>query len=783
MGTRIAAALIVLTSGSLSWAIFNAPIEAVPRPMPTVVRPAVPAAEATRSSDVESAAETVAEREAAPAPGSEPPVEAPVEPSVESKSAFDSPTLWEAKDAFAQKRYVAARALLQKSGLVDPPARFLAALSAYRDRQWQVAASEFEGLAPDYSVLADLCRTYAGRAHLEARAFTAATAVLSEVGADSPHFKDARIALARAWAGLDQHRKALAALEPFLAEESAQDASVRAWFLEWGSELALKARDVKRARRLQLELWSRYPTTSHARKIASKLPSHAVTPAARAVRADALADANRHADARKEAARVLRTHPFPNPAGCHARFVQGKILRKERRHAEAIASLEPVARRCRGADLRVRTLYVLGSSQSIVAPESGRRTYERLAREFPEHSFADDALYYAADLDVQLGEPKEALARLGTVTIEHPTSDFAPEAAFRIFWHHWRQGDLAAAESAASAFEALTRAEGLEAQRARARYWQARLLQKQGHTDQAVALFEDVWREHPATLYARWARQRWTDATPADAQTAPRAPAVTAKRAELGALASDPRFLAATELSRLGLSEGDALYLGIDFDAYPAESAVALFHLLQQAGQHSVAAQLPEAKLSSALYGPLDETSRPIWKVHRPDTFEELLGRAAAAANVPPHLFQALVRRESRFSPRARSGAGAIGLAQLMPVTARATARSLGFKLRSTEQLTQPALNARLGATYLGQLLRRFEAAELAVAAYNGGPTRVERWWAERSSDELDEFVENIPIAETRAYVKNVLGDYAAYERLDGDRVVATRGEGGASGG
>jgi soluble lytic murein transglycosylase len=84
--------------------------------------------------------------------------------------------------------------------------------------------------------------------------------------------------------------------------------------------------------------------------------------------------------------------------------------------------------------------------------------------------------------------------------------------------------------------------------------------------------------------------------------------------------------------------------------------------------------------------------------------------------------------------------------------------------------LTDPATNIRIGAAYLGQLLARYgRQPALALAAYNAGGGAVGRWLDARGALELDEFVEEIPIDETRGYVKRVLRTFAAYRLLSGE--------------
>ena len=121
-----------------------------------------------------------------------------------------------------------------------------------------------------------------------------------------------------------------------------------------------------------------------------------------------------------------------------------------------------------------------------------------------------------------------------------------------------------------------------------------------------------------------------------------------------------------------------------------------------------------------------------------------------------------LIRQESRFAPQARSGAGASGLMQVMPGTARLVARKLGI---ATPTLGSINGNLQLGTSYLAQLQNEFDSAALSSAGYNAGPGRPRRW---REGPVLEGAIwaENIPFAETRDYVKKVLANSVNYALL-----------------
>jgi soluble lytic murein transglycosylase len=131
---------------------------------------------------------------------------------------------------------------------------------------------------------------------------------------------------------------------------------------------------------------------------------------------------------------------------------------------------------------------------------------------------------------------------------------------------------------------------------------------------------------------------------------------------------------------------------------------------------------------------------------------------AAREAGVDPAFVYGLIRQESRFIMDARSGVGASGLMQLMPATARWTARKIGIEYRPS-MINELEINLRLGTSYLRMVLD--------AAAYNAGPNRPRRW---REGPTLDAaaWTEGIPFNETRDYVKKVLSNAVLYSAVLG---------------
>jgi soluble lytic murein transglycosylase len=154
-----------------------------------------------------------------------------------------------------------------------------------------------------------------------------------------------------------------------------------------------------------------------------------------------------------------------------------------------------------------------------------------------------------------------------------------------------------------------------------------------------------------------------------------------------------------------------------------------------------------------------------------PTPFRADVVAAAQDMGIDPAYVYGLIRQESRFVMDARSGVGASGLMQVMPSTARWTAKRLGIAY-TPESITDKATNLRLGTGYLKLVLDDFGGSQaMAAAGYNAGPNRPRRW-REGPVMEVAAWAENIPFNETRDYVKKVLSNASYYAAVMGGKSV-----------
>ena len=173
--------------------------------------------------------------------------------------------------------------------------------------------------------------------------------------------------------------------------------------------------------------------------------------------------------------------------------------------------------------------------------------------------------------------------------------------------------------------------------------------------------------------------------------------------------------------------------------------------------------------VEQAIFGARDADLLDMLAHRFPTPFLHVYRRYAAEAGLPLHLLLAISRQESAFNHRAVSPAGARGLMQLMPATARLVADRLRYPRPSASALFDPQVNVRLGAHHFAALLARYRGNRvLAAAAYNAGESRVKRWLKDAEGMPTEVWIERIPFRETRDYAKGIVAFSCVYSRLLG---------------
>ncbi|MBS4051110.1 MAG: transglycosylase SLT domain-containing protein, partial [Methylomonas sp.] len=270
-------------------------------------------------------------------------------------------------------------------------------------------------------------------------------------------------------------------------------------------------------------------------------------------------------------------------------------------------------------------------------------------------------------------------------------------------------------------------------------YWQARALTETGQPQQAAAIFQAIaaHRGFYAFLAADYLRQ--------DIQLNHRP--VTATEREVGALEKSSAFQVIDELlaiDRKSEAVGQWRHAIADLDNRQLQVAAKL-------AQDRQWPSMAIFTLAKAQHWDDMELRFPLW-------FNNQIQSNAGRNQLDPALVFALIRQESAFDEFAGSPAGAIGLMQVMPKTARQIAGELRQDWNNDFNLLNPDINIRYGSYYFKKVLDQFGGHfVLAAAAYNAGANRIKQWLPKDQDLPADIWIETIPYKETRGYVSSVL--------------------------
>jgi soluble lytic murein transglycosylase len=383
-------------------------------------------------------------------------------------------------------------------------------------------------------------------------------------------------------------------------------------------------------------------------------------------------------------------------------------------------------------------------------------------------------------LDYNRGRFKEALPALEATISHFGRSAFADDAAWCVAFAQFQLGAWNEAGQALARYERLETKEMSAAEKqARVAYWRARIAEQAGKKDEGERGLKEVAARWPLSFYALAAEARLhragvSIAPPfgkpnlsdgAKKSSHPKPP--TSEK-----VARDPDILRADELIEVGLDVEGGWWLGAHEAALVKrlgrEAVPALLERYRTSGNFRRALRLAEVQDRGLLEAPPSGEGRAYWEAAFPRAYQALVDRFAANSGNPELYLYAIMKKESAFDPWDVSYADARGLLQMIPPTSSRVADELHVAF-SPEMLFEPETNIRLGAHYIGALVKKFAGQiPLAAGAYNAGPKAMQRWVAQHGRHSMDEMVELIAFAQTREYVKRAVGIYAHYRYLYG---------------
>ena len=412
-----------------------------------------------------------------------------------------------------------------------------------------------------------------------------------------------------------------------------------------------------------------------------------------------------------------------------------------------------------------------------------RQTIEELRRSFPANLITAQTFVSAGMIARDQKNKSEESFYLTTALTSYPNAVEVGKAQFELAWlnHDAKSFQL----SSQQLTEHLARYAGADTTyRGKAGYWAARDSEQAGKLPEACALYDAVLYRYDANWYGYLANQRLSQLKAggrcpatnsfasdsivgkaiANLKTVTVAPETAGNR-------EAERLAKADELGAVALFDWSLEELNEAAKTAPNSPKVNLgMARLLRKKDDFVGAFLALGK-SYPDFSQMkpEEMSREEWEIFYPLNYWDSIKLWAQRRNLDKYQVAGLIRQESVFYPRAKSGANAFGLMQLVLPTARMTARKYGAAdVNSIEDLYNPALNIELGTAYMREQLDKYGRLEYLAVAYNAGPGRVTQWQNSLPA-EIDEFVEAIPFKETRSYVQGVIRNSAQYRRLYDD--------------
>ena len=493
-------------------------------------------------------------------------------------------------------------------------------------------------------------------------------------------------------------------------------------------------------------------------------------------RADRLYTAKKFADALTAYSDAFAKFPATATNGNQLR--RGIAAYSARKTPEAVSALNAIPT---SADTRAEAMFYLAQTYARAKQwEPARATAEEMRKAFPNSSFTPRTFVALAQIAADSNNNTDATYFRRAAVNSFGSSIEVAQAQFDLAW------DAHEAKNYAESSRMLTEhlayyADKNTDNRGRAGYWAGRDLERAGKLAEARALYEAMQARYDANWYGYLAKQRLDvmSKTPAKSFSADSIVARAVENLKTVTVAEetagtdeDARIVKADQLSNIGLDDWALKELAKAGEKAGDSPKVNLaIAKIYRSDDDNVRA-LNTLRRSFPDYSQMkpEEMTREQWDVFYPLNYWDIIVQESKARGLDPYQVAGLIRQETIFMTRARSGAAAYGLMQVLVPTGRLTARKYGVSREITvDSLYEPRLNIQLGTAYLRDQIDKFGRIEYVAAAYNAGPGRAVAWKASLPL-EIDEWAEAVPFKETRGYVQGVVRNRLQYLRLYDDK-------------
>lgn len=468
------------------------------------------------------------------------------------------------------------------------------------------------------------------------------------------------------------------------------------------------------------------------------------------------------------AADVYHNIAVEKPSDSSLMIKYARSLYKDRKNNEAVKVLTELVASPLPEDKRLEALYILSLLYWRMDKDAD---FEACCSKILDNKAAANykrrVLANLAAFNYEKGRLSRADSYYKRLLAEAVDPSMKAKIKWRIAWIKYRTRQY---NEAADVFRELRQISN-DQQIARAsKYWEARSTTLAGKFDNAIPLYKSLAENSPFDYYGSQAQKILLSAKQPFAENLHAVRKPFPDLSINSSQKSNKLVANALELVDLGLPE----FALLNLEAVPKSlrSAPSILLLMARAahdaGYYALSHEIVIYGFSEFVDNPPDNAPREFIELAFPRVHFTETAENAARGGVNPYLVWAIVRQESRYDAFAVSPAGALGLMQVTPRTALViTKKNDDSNDAIVQELMDPKKNLSVGIQVLAQNIRQFKGNIVpAVAAYNADINKVRQWIVRNGRMRQDEFIENIPFAETRLYVKKVLANFAAYSKL-----------------
>ena len=518
-------------------------------------------------------------------------------------------------------------------------------------------------------------------------------------------------------------------------------------------------------------------TNPELKKLLQK-KGYTITQRDRAVRAESLMRENLFVALTKEYKKHL-SYGSANETMCRIWYAYGRSLFKTNNVTASQKPLLRVAKDCKGIrdDLGAKAYYIAGKGLDRKKDyEGSAKLFAAIPENYPNHSMADDGYLLAGIGWQNIDRLDQALPMWSKQVEAFSDGDMIFEGYWRLSWGLYLSGDT----KKALYWSNRSHEEPLKGDITHAmalRYWGARWKIYPNHNDptqetsdkqskeKGIQELLRICTEEPTHFYALLSAQLLYELAPQKLKEAKPPQWLSSPKGKNWIVSSSyvetEAFTRTKQLSELGL-----LSLALrEAEQLPRKTATdhALFSILESKRDPILGHDRFHKILNRFAPSQFQENHLKILDSGYPQKYWSTVQAVTTSYRYNPRIFHSLVREESSFNPKIVSWAGAKGLSQLMPATAKQVAGWLKVSLKN-DAIFDAKTNLTIGSRYLNHLHEYFDDNSfMAVGSYNAGAGNMNKWYKRFGPTPIDHLVEQIPIRETRGYIKRVLGTFQLY--------------------